>query len=110
MQSDPILVELDSAWGEFIEGLRVGDGASESVFHRLSRSLEECAGAWRDRSEIPRLAVNILIDIFIATEGSSFSYPEQERTRIQEMAFRLQDLVRECVGIPEAEIERMLGR
>ena len=48
---------------------------------------------------MPRLGANILVDIFPGTEASADLYTGEERTRIQEVSFYLQDLVRECVGV-----------
>ena len=71
---EPVLAELLTAWEDFIVALRIRDG-------------------------LPRLGANILVDIFPATEASAYLYTGEERTRIQEVSFDLQDLVQECVGV-----------
>jgi hypothetical protein len=71
----------------------------ERAYERLRDALQTCASSWEGNDSIPRIGVNILVDIFPATEASADLYPEEVRTRIQEIAFYLQDLVQECVGI-----------
>ena len=66
----PHVAELVSAASEFIIGLRMREGVSEGAFQRLSSALRSCASAWDGLDEIPRLAANVLVDIFPAVEAS----------------------------------------
>lgn len=99
--SDATLAELLAAWEDFIVGLRMRQGLSESSLERLRESLRACASAWEGHESIPRLGANILVDIFPATEASADLYEEEVRARIQEVSFHLQDLVQECVAVQD---------
>jgi hypothetical protein len=77
------------------------DGLSERAYGRLRDALQACARSWEGRDFVPRLGANILVDIFPATEASAYLYSGEERARILEISFYLQDLVRECVGVRE---------
>ena len=98
---EPALAELLAAWEDFIVALRMRDGVSARAYERLRNALQACARSWEGRDSVPRLGANILVDIFPATEASADLYTGEERTRIQEVSFYLQDLVRECVGVRE---------
>ena len=98
---DPALAELLAAWGDFIVALRMRDGLSARAYERLRNALQACARSWEGRDSVPRLGANILVDIFLATEASADLYTGEEQTKIREVAFYLQDLVRECVGVRE---------
>jgi hypothetical protein len=96
---EPALAELRAAWEDFIVGLRVRDGFSAEAYERLRGALQACASSWEGRDCVPRLGANILVDIFVATEGTADLYDGEEKEKIQEISFYLQDLVQACVGI-----------
>jgi len=102
--SELALAELDSAWGEFIVGLRMRDGLNENALERLHEALKSCESVWKGKGSIPRLGANILVDIFQATEGAAYAYEDEQQARILEASFYLQDLVRQCVGIDDSEM------
>lgn len=93
------VAELVAAASEFVVGLRMREGVSEDSFQRLSSALRNFASSWEGQDEIPRLAANVLVDIFPATESSADLYESEERNRIQEMAFELHELIQECVAV-----------
>ena len=74
---------------------------ADSLKGAQRHALQACASSWEGRDSVPRLGAYILVDIFPATEASADLYTGEERTRIQEVSFYLQDLVRECVGVRE---------
>lgn len=95
--------ELLSAWEQFDLGLHLREGLSENAYARLCDALLTCSAAWRDLPAIPRLGVNILVDMFPATEANADLYDGDLRKRIQEIAFEIQDLIRQCVAVSEGE-------
>jgi hypothetical protein len=98
---DPEVAELLSAWEQFDLGLRLREGLSEGAYDRLRIALQACADAWRDLPAIPRLGANVLVDMFPSTEANTDLYEGDIRDRILEIAFEIQDLVRECVAVSE---------
>lgn len=96
---DSCVAYLVAAASDFLVGLRGHEGVDEDTFRLLASALRNCAAAWEGRDQIPRLGVDVLVDVFPATEASAYLYEGEERRRIMDMAFELQDLVRECVGV-----------
>lgn len=96
------LKSLADSWKEFDLSLRMNRGLDESALMSLKHALEACALAWANLDAIPRLGVNILVDIFPATESNSNSYAGEVGERIMAIAYELQDLVSECVHIDES--------
>lgn len=90
---------LEVASGDFIVALRSNDGFREDLYGRLVAVLQECARAWQGADCIPRLAVNVLVDIVPAVQGSAEAYPEPVRQQIYDSSFTLVDLIQECVAI-----------
>jgi hypothetical protein len=97
--------ELVSAWEAFSVPLRMKDGFDESSFAGLASALTHCAQAWRGSDAIPRLAVNVLVDIAPAMEALATAYEETMATRIRDAGFRLQELVADCVAVDDPELE-----
>jgi len=92
---------LADSWKEFDLSLRMNRGLDESALESLKSALGACASAWANLDAIPRLGVNILVDIFPATESNSNSYAGEVGERIMAVAFELQELVSDCVQIDE---------
>ncbi|WP_181785522.1 hypothetical protein [Streptomyces phytophilus] len=90
---------LAEAWEVFDLALRMREGLNEESLANLRQALEDCERDWRSKDQIPRLAVNILVDIFPATEGNAALYDRAEQERVMRVAFDLQDLVGRCVGL-----------
>lgn len=91
--------ELVEASVEFGLLLRQREGLSEAAWRRLEAALQRCAEAWRDLDAIPRVAVNVMVDLFPTTEASADLYAEPERSRIMDVAYEVQDLVRHCAAV-----------
>jgi hypothetical protein len=91
--------ELLVASRVFDEALNERRGLDEAALRRLQSALKRCAAEWEGRHDIPRMAANVLVDLFPATQSIADAYDGDERLRIQEAAFHLQDLVMECVGV-----------
>ena len=89
---------LMDAWGDYIVALRSNEGFKEDLYDRLVSVLRDCAPEWRDAEAIPKLAVNVLVDIVSVSQAAADSYPEPVRQRIYDASFELYDLIIECVG------------
>lgn len=92
--------QLIQAWLEFDEALRMRQGFNEELLARLKEALQGCAVSWESMDALPRAGVNVLVDIFPATESNADLYDEDVSGRIMEAAFELQELVGECVALP----------
>jgi hypothetical protein len=99
------LRELLDAWKGFSLGFWMREGVSEPAFERLRRALLLCAESWRGEALVPRLGMNVLVDMFPAAEASADQYEAPTRQRLLDIAYELQDLVRGCVAIDPAELE-----
>lgn len=96
---DEVVARLADAWEKFDVPLRMHEGFNEESFVKLKGVLKECSESWATLDSIPRLAVNILVDIFPATEGNADLYEKVISEKIVQMAFELQELVGECVAL-----------
>lgn len=92
---------LTDSWRAFDLSLRMNRGLDESALSSLKAALEACASAWASLDVIPRLGVNILVDVFPATESNSYSYSGEVGEWIMAVAYELQELVWKCVEIDE---------
>jgi hypothetical protein len=92
--------QLIQAWLEFDEALRMRQGFNEERLARLKEALRGCAASWESLDALPRAGVNILVDIFPATESNADLYDKDVSDRIMQAAFELQELVGECVALP----------
>lgn len=79
--------------------LRMMQGFDEENFLALCEALKNCAKAWSELDHIPKLGVNILIDLYPAALSCSYLYSEKEGDRMRNHIEHLGDLVRECVAI-----------
>lgn len=81
--------------------LRLGEGFDEQRFAHLCQALRACAQEWAEAEVIPKVAANVLVDLFPAIESCSYLpfYHGEEAQRIRDAAQTLGDLVRECVAI-----------
>lgn len=90
---------MAEAWKAFDLSLRDGHGFNEIAFNELCEALRGCSAAWAGSDVIPRLAVNIMVDIFPSTEGNAELYDAEVSEKIMESAYKLQELVWDCVAI-----------
>ena len=90
---------LIGAWENFSVPLWIRDGFDERRYEELVESLQLCAREWKDRSELPRTAVNVLVDIVSAMEATLPLYSGTEAARITEATYELQALVWNCVAV-----------
>jgi hypothetical protein len=49
---------------------------------------------------VPKVAANVLVDLFPARSASADLYPGDYRSRVQQLAIEVSVLVRECVAGP----------
>ncbi|MEZ4864109.1 MAG: hypothetical protein R3C14_22535 [Caldilineaceae bacterium] len=91
--------ELEIASEQFLVPLRMMDGFAQEKFDYLCQALRSCIVAWNNDDSIPKLAANILVDLYPATISSSYLYPEEVGAEIREHAEVLADLVREIVKV-----------
>lgn len=92
--------QLIQTWLAFDEALRMRQGLNEESLASLKEALRECASSWESLDALPRAGVNILVDIFPATESNAGLYDKDVSDRIMQAAFELQELVGECVALP----------
>lgn len=83
---------------EFLVSLRIGDGFDEKKFEQLSNVLSRCKEEWSNSEYVPKLAVEILVDLFPLTEGCSYLYKEPQAQRIRDAALQLNDLIKDAVS------------
>jgi hypothetical protein len=96
---------LVAAWERFSVPLRMKDGPDRQTFEELVTALRKCADAWRDSDSIPRLGVNVLVDIIPTMETFSDSYGESMASTLREMTYTLQELIWACVAVdPESTV------
>ncbi|GAA0621791.1 hypothetical protein GCM10010174_45750 [Kutzneria viridogrisea] len=84
--------------------LRMNDGFDQDAYTALKDALRNLATAWEGLEDLPRLAVNVLVDIVPITEGMVHSYPEPVSTQITQATFELQELIAECVALSDADL------
>ncbi|WP_369776477.1 hypothetical protein [Streptomyces sp. R33] len=87
------LGELVGAWLSFDEGLRSGSGFDVEAYERLRRVLRGCAVAWAGCDAVPREGVNVLVDVFPATEANARLYEGEVADQVMEAAYELHALV-----------------
>jgi hypothetical protein len=97
--SDECVPELIDSASQFLVALRSSEGLNETLHSRLVEALRRCADDWRDVGYIPRLAVNVLVDIQPTMLAAADAYEPDERNRIIEHAIRLGDLIRNTVKL-----------
>ena len=91
--------EMAEAWSAFDDALRMKKGFDEHAYARLKQAIRACADAWAASDLIPRLGVNILVDVFAATEANAGLYTGELADRVTEAAYELQGLIGECVAL-----------
>lgn len=91
--------ELVDAAPGLVLALRSGEGLDEARYDDLVRVLRRCSIEWRGAACIPRVAVNVLVDLQPAILAAADAYQEDERGRIVDRAIRLGDLIRESVAL-----------
>ncbi|RKE22262.1 hypothetical protein [Streptomyces sp. TLI_171] len=90
---------LLAAWQRFDGPLHLRAGFDRAAFDALADALQRCAAAWAERDAIPRAAVNVLVDVFAATEANAHCYQGAEAEQVQEAAYLLHELVAGCVEL-----------
>jgi hypothetical protein len=58
---------LAEASGDFLVALRMNEGFKDDLYKSLTSILAECEIEWWHKNCIPRLAVNVLVDLVVAT-------------------------------------------
>jgi hypothetical protein len=99
MMVDSVEQRLAQASGDFLVALRMNDGFQSNLYDALTSVLSECAVQWQSEDCIPRLAVNVMVDLVIATQGAAELYPEPVRQQVYDASFHFNDLIGEAVGI-----------
>ncbi|OEJ36123.1 hypothetical protein BGK67_32035 [Streptomyces subrutilus] len=90
---------MAAAWAAFDESLRMQNGFDEELYVSFKQSLQACTDAWATLDAIPRLGVNILVDVFAATEANADLYEGESADRVMEAAYELHNLIGECVAL-----------
>ena len=90
---------LAQAWQAFDIPVREGAGIDERLLENLKTALQAFAESWASSDSIPRMAANILVDIYPATESNASLYDETESEKITQAAYELHELVGECVAL-----------
>lgn len=94
------LEQMAEAWAVFDDALRTMKGFNEEAYSFLKQAIGACSDSWADLDSIPRLAVNIFVDVFAATEANAGMYEGKSAERVMEAAYELHDLIGECVALP----------
>ncbi len=94
-----IVDELVEAATDFVVSLRSNEGFNEEQYDRLVVMLRRCADAWRESDQIPRKAVNALVDLQPAAIAAADAYGPAERDLILNRVIRLGDEVRDVVAL-----------
>lgn len=92
------LHELVVSSEQFLVPLRMGEGFDRDKFQNLCLALNKCATIWATRDSIPKLAANILVDLYPSIISASYLY-STEGDQIREEAEIIADLVREIVKV-----------
>ncbi|MGW0786430.1 hypothetical protein [Streptomyces sp. NPDC002913] len=99
MMTADSLAGMADAWTAFDEALREGRGVDQNAYAALKETLRLCAQEWEALDAIPRLAANILVDIFAATEANAALYQGAMADQAMEAAYELHDLAGACVAL-----------
>lgn len=91
--------ELAETAPEFVTSLRSNEGLNEALYARLVAVLRRCAEEWKEATCIPRLAVNVLVDLQPGMLAAAEAYESEVRDRIADRAIEVGDLVRDTVGL-----------
>jgi hypothetical protein len=78
--------------------LRMGQGMDEIALGDLRDALRRCADMWHEQDLVPKLAANLLVDLYPAVEASSYLYGDDYAPRVRAVAEEIGDLVRSCVA------------
>lgn len=98
MQAEP-LEELVATADDFTVALRIGHGFSDPKFQALCNSLRACAELWAADDSIPKLAANVLVDLWPSIQACSYLYSGDEADRIMKAADEVADLTRTIVAV-----------
>ena len=96
---DEVVEALRNAWDAFSTPLRMREGFSPDRYQALRSRLEDCAAAWQGKECLPRVAVNILVDILPSMEAGIHLYGDAQQEQIREATYSLQELIWECVAV-----------
>ncbi|TWF93590.1 hypothetical protein [Saccharopolyspora dendranthemae] len=89
------------AWLDFATSLRLNEGFYDEKYGVLLGALADLAEEWAELDQLPRSVVNVLVDIFPATESTASFYKRKTRQKITEAAFELHEVVQRCVAVRE---------
>jgi hypothetical protein len=94
----PEVEALITAAERFTVPLRMGQGIDDIAYESLRDALRMCAIAWRTEDLVPKVAANVLVDLYPAVEASSYIYGDDYGPRVRAIAEEIGDLVRSCVA------------
>src|SRR6266550_7679990 len=94
---DSTVSDLLVAAEEFSSPLRAGVGFDENAFQHLCDVLGDLARQWSDSDSIPKLAANVLVDLWPGVQNCSYLYEGDEANRIMKAADMIATLTREIV-------------
>jgi hypothetical protein len=97
--TNPVVDDLVDAALAFTLALRSREGFNDELYGKLVDALTRCAQEWRDEECIPRLAVNVLVDVQPVMLASAEFYERDLRSHIMEEAIRIGDVVRDAVAV-----------
>mgnify|MGYP000412660535 CR=1 FL=1 len=82
----------------FVTKVRFLDGYDEEKLYELLRVLKDLANEWKGKDYIPKVAVNLLIDVIPALISSSYSYEGEEREKINFAIDDISEAIRTCLS------------
>ncbi|QUQ64590.1 hypothetical protein [Kutzneria sp. CA-103260] len=92
-------------WDRFTVALRMNEGFNGTAYAELRSALTDLTAAWQGMDALPRLGVNVLVDIVPTVDAMTMSYPAPTSSKIGEAVFELQELIAECVALSEQDVE-----
>lgn len=96
MKSTRSVRRMEKLAAEFLVPLRMGDGFKSEMFDAFCKAVEDFSIGWKSKSEIPKEAAYLFVEVHAAMVASSDLYPSQDAEIIRDKAIIVVDLCREC--------------
>lgn len=79
--------------------LRNLEGIDDVALNDLRQALVECRAAWRGEGAIPRVAVNVLVDLAGAIADTESSYEPDQGKQVIQVSREIAELIRATVAL-----------
>ena len=94
-----LLEELEKRAAAFLIPLKDKEGFNEAAFQELCETLRHCAHYWADRKVLPKLAVNVFVEMNPWLVGCEALYATDIRQRMVDAEMELTDLMLSCAKV-----------